>query len=142
MNSSVQRQSIKVKVKFRTNVNNSIYVAMVAFLGDTFLHLTLNQHPKVHRKYIRAHSGESSNNNNEMQTEQIQTEFRDGNLNVIDKSYDSRLPKMIYQWMPHGRRRRQQSWKNQMTDFMRNKIVEEIMAEDKHFINFRFKFFS
>ena len=36
---------------------------------------------------------------------------------------DSHCPKMIYQWTPHGRRRRgrpQQSWKDQVTDFMRS----------------------
>ena len=40
----------------------------------------------------------------------------------------------IYQWTPHGRRRgrTQQSWKNQVTDFMRSRNVEEDMAEDRH----------
>ena len=41
---------------------------------------------------------------------------------------DSRWPKKIYQWTPHGRRRRgrpQQSWKNQVTCFMRSRNEEE-----------------
>ena len=45
---------------------------------------------------------------------------------------DSRWPKKIYKWTPHGRRRRgrtQQSWKNQVTDFMRSGKLEEYMAE-------------
>ena len=43
---------------------------------------------------------------------------------------DGRCPKKIYQWTPHGWRRRgrpQQSWKNQVTDFMRSRNVEEDM---------------
>ena len=47
---------------------------------------------------------------------------------------DSRCPKKIYQWTPHGRRRRgrpQKSWKNQVTDFMRRRNVE-VMAENRH----------
>ena len=42
-------------------------------------------------------------------------------------------PKKIYQWTPHGKRRRerpQQSWKNQVMDFMRSRNFEEIMAEE------------
>jgi hypothetical protein len=46
---------------------------------------------------------------------------------------DNRWPKKIYQWIPHGRRRRpQQSWKNQVTDFLRSRNLEEDMAEDRH----------
>ena len=48
---------------------------------------------------------------------------------------DSRWTKMIYQWTPHGRRRRgrpQLSWRNQVTDFMKSKGMEEDMAEDRH----------
>ena len=48
---------------------------------------------------------------------------------------DSRWPKKIYQWTPHGRRRRgrlQKSWRNQVTDFMRCRNMEEAMAEDRH----------
>ena len=47
---------------------------------------------------------------------------------------DSRRIKKIYQWTPHGRRRRgpQQSWRNQVTDFMRSRNMEEDMAEDRH----------
>jgi hypothetical protein len=44
---------------------------------------------------------------------------------------NSLLPKKIYQWTPHGRRRRgrpQKSWKNQMRDFMRSRKMEEDMA--------------
>ena len=40
---------------------------------------------------------------------------------------DSRWPKTIYQWTPHGKRRRerpQQSWKNQVKDFMRSRNIE------------------
>ena len=40
------------------------------------------------------------------------------------RTEDSRWPKMIYQWTPHGTRRRgrpQQSWKNQVIDFMRSR---------------------
>jgi hypothetical protein len=40
------------------------------------------------------------------------------------KTEDSRWPKKIYQWRPHGRRRRgrpQHSWKNKVTDFMRSR---------------------
>ena len=43
--------------------------------------------------------------------------------------------KKIYQWTPHGRRRRgrpQQSWMNQVTHFTRNRNMEEDMAEDGH----------
>ena len=45
---------------------------------------------------------------------------------------DSCWPK-IYQWTPHGRRRRgrpQQLWRNQVTDFMRSRNKEEDMAEN------------
>ena len=48
---------------------------------------------------------------------------------------DSCWPNKIYQWTPHGRRRKrrpQQSWKNQVTDFMRSRNMEEDMAEDRH----------
>jgi hypothetical protein len=48
---------------------------------------------------------------------------------------DSRWPKKIYQWTPHGRRRRgrpQHSWRNQERDFMRSRKMEEDMAEDRH----------
>ena len=48
---------------------------------------------------------------------------------------DSRWPKKIYQWTPHGRRRRerpQQLLKSQGTDFMRSRNMEEDMAEDRH----------
>ena len=41
---------------------------------------------------------------------------------------DSRWSKKIYQWTPHGRRRRgrpQQSWRNQVTDFMKSRNMEE-----------------
>ena len=46
---------------------------------------------------------------------------------------DSRWPKKIYQWTPHGRRRRgrpQLSWRNQVTDFMKSGGMEEDMAEN------------
>ena len=47
---------------------------------------------------------------------------------------DSRWPKKIYQWTLHGRRRGrwQQSWKNQVINFMRgrNILVKEDMTED------------
>ena len=46
----------------------------------------------------------------------------------------SRWPN-IFQWTPHGRRRRgrpQQSWRNQVTDFMKSRNMEEDMAEDRH----------
>ena len=45
---------------------------------------------------------------------------------------DSRWPKKIYQWTPHGRRRRgrpQQSSRNQVTDFMKSRNMEEDMAQ-------------
>ena len=48
---------------------------------------------------------------------------------------DCRWPKKFYQHTPQSRRRRrrpQQSWKNQMTDFMRSRNLEEDMAEDRH----------
>jgi hypothetical protein len=48
---------------------------------------------------------------------------------------DSRWPKKICQWTPHGGRRRgrpQQSFRNQVTDFMKNRNIEEAMAEDRH----------
>ena len=38
-------------------------------------------------------------------------------------------------WTPRGRRRKgrpQQSWKNQVTDFMRSKNMEEDMAENRY----------
>ena len=44
------------------------------------------------------------------------------------RTEDSRWPKKIYQWTLHGRRRRgrpQQSWKNQVTDFMRSTNMED-----------------
>ena len=47
---------------------------------------------------------------------------------------DSRWPKKIYQWTTHGRRRRgrqQQSWKNQVTDVMRSRNLEDV-AEDRY----------
>ena len=47
----------------------------------------------------------------------------------------SRCPKKIYHWTPHVRRRRgipQQSWRNQVTDFMKSRGMEEDMAEDRH----------
>ena len=50
---------------------------------------------------------------------------------------DSRWPKKIYQWTSNGRRRRgrpQQSWRNQVTDFMRSRNMEEDMAENKTFL--------
>ena len=46
---------------------------------------------------------------------------------------DSRWPKKIYQWTPHGRRRRgrlQQLWENEVTDFMRNRNMEEDIPVD------------
>ena len=52
---------------------------------------------------------------------------------------DSRWPNKIYEWTPHGRRRRgrsQQLWKNQATDFMRSRNMEEDMAEDRHLWRF------
>jgi hypothetical protein len=48
---------------------------------------------------------------------------------------DGRWPKKIYQWTLHGRRRRgrpRQSWRNQVTDFMKSRNMEEDMAEDRH----------
>ena len=47
---------------------------------------------------------------------------------------DSRWPKMIYQWTPHGRRRGrpQLSWRNQVTDFIKSRNMEEDKAEDRH----------
>ena len=50
---------------------------------------------------------------------------------------DGRWPKKIYQWRPHGGRRRgrpQQSWKNQVTDFTRSRNMEEDMEEDTHLL--------
>ena len=47
----------------------------------------------------------------------------------------SRWPKKIYQWTTHGRRRRgrpQLSWRNQVTDFMKSRGMEEDMAENRH----------
>ena len=40
---------------------------------------------------------------------------------------DSRWPKKIYQWRRRGRL--QQSWKNQVTDFMRSRNIEKDMAD-------------
>ena len=48
---------------------------------------------------------------------------------------DSRWPKKIYQWKPHRRRSRgrpQQSWRKQVTDFMKSRNMEEDMTEDRH----------
>ena len=42
---------------------------------------------------------------------------------------DSRWPKKIYQWTPHGRRSRgrpQLSWRNQVTDFMKTETWKKI----------------
>ena len=52
---------------------------------------------------------------------------------------DSRWPKKIYQWTPHSRRRRgrlQQSWKNQVMDFMRSRNLEEDMTVDRYLMAF------
>ena len=52
---------------------------------------------------------------------------------------DSHWPKTNYQCTPHGRRGRgrlQQSWKNQVVEFMRSRNMEEDMAEDKHLWRF------
>jgi hypothetical protein len=52
--------------------------------------------------------------------------------------------KKIYKWTPHGRRRRgrpQQSWRAQVTDFMRSRNMEEDMAEDRLF-KFPFHIFN
>ena len=69
------------------------------------------------------------------QKNQFQTEFEEGNGMETSLEWKiSRWPKKIYQWTPHGRRRRrrpQQSWKNQVTDFMRSRQLEEDMAEDR-----------
>ena len=43
--------------------------------------------------------------------------------------------KKIYQRTPHGRRRRgrpQLSWRNQVTDFIKSRGMEEDMVEDRH----------
>jgi hypothetical protein len=43
------------------------------------------------------------------------------------------LDEEIYEWTPNGRRRRrrpQQSWKNQVKDFMISRKMEEGIAED------------
>ena len=43
--------------------------------------------------------------------------------------------KAIDQWTTHGRRRRgrpQQAWKNQVTDFIRSRNLEEDMTDDRH----------
>jgi hypothetical protein len=46
---------------------------------------------------------------------------------------DNRWPTKIYQWTSHDRRRGrpQQSWKNQVTDFMRSINLEEAMEKDR-----------
>ena len=48
---------------------------------------------------------------------------------------DTRRIKEIYPWTPHSRRRRgrpQQSWKNQVMEFMRSRNMEEDMTVDRH----------
>ena len=43
----------------------------------------------------------------------------------------SRFPNKIYQWTPHSRKKRgrpKQWWKNQLTDFMRRRNMEEYMT--------------
>ena len=48
---------------------------------------------------------------------------------------DSRWSKMLYQWTPHGRRRKgrpQQSWRNHVKDYMKSRNMEEDIAEDRH----------
>ena len=46
---------------------------------------------------------------------------------------DSHWPKKIYQWTPHGGRRRpQQLWNKPVTDFMRSGNMEKPMAGDIH----------
>ena len=48
---------------------------------------------------------------------------------------DNRWPKKIYQWTPYDRRRRgrpQQSRRNQVTNFMKNRNMEENLAEGRH----------
>jgi hypothetical protein len=45
-----------------------------------------------------------------------------------------RWPKKVYQWTLHCRRqsgRLQQPWKNEVTDFMRSRKMEENMVEDR-----------
>ena len=52
---------------------------------------------------------------------------------------DNHWPKKIFQWIPHGRRRRvrpQEQWKNQVTGFMRSKNMEEDMEEDRRHFGF------
>ena len=52
----------------------------------------------------------------------------------LHRMENTRWPKKIYLWTSHGRRRRgrpQQSWQNQVNDFMRSRNMEEDMAEDK-----------
>ena len=47
----------------------------------------------------------------------------------------SHWPKKIYQWTPHSRRRRgrpQQSWKNQVMDFLRSQNQEDDVAKDRY----------
>ena len=48
---------------------------------------------------------------------------------------DSHWAKKVYQWIPHGRKRRgrlQQSWRNQGMDFMKSRNMGDDMAEDSH----------
>ena len=46
---------------------------------------------------------------------------------------DSRWSKKIYQWTSRRRRGRPQlSWRNQVTDFMKSRGMEEDMAENRH----------
>ena len=53
----------------------------------------------------------------------------------LHRMEDNHSPKKIYLWTPHGRRRRgrpQQSLRNQVTDFMKSRDMEEDIAEDRH----------
>ena len=64
--------------------------------------------------------------------DRLHEEQRHGN--GMDTSLEWR-PKKIYQWTPHGRRRRgipQISWRNKVTDFMKSRSMEEDMAENRH----------
>ena len=48
---------------------------------------------------------------------------------------NSPRPKNIYPWTSQGRRRRerqQESWKDQVMDFIKSRNLEEAMAKDRH----------
>ena len=71
-----------------------------------------------------------------MKEQSILGGIKKSNWSCMDTSLEWKIVVgRICQWTPHGRRERgkpQQSWKNQVTDFMRSRNMKEDMAEGRH----------